>query len=156
VRAGLSLSGPAFRLDSFDVAAAKFIAAPVFEGAKAGYYFGTTSHQGTGYYVDARGGAWLSSAAAPAAQRRSREADRDEDRCRRVERDEDRCRRVVRDRSRERGRDYRDDRRRGASEERPPSKEPPQMSKEQREKAAMERLVAKRAQGSGGPRHGFR
>jgi hypothetical protein len=146
VRAGLSLSGPAFRLDSFDVAAAKFIAAPVFEGAKAGYYFGTTSHQGTGYYVDARGGAWLSSAAAPAAQRRSREADRDEDR----------CRRVVRDRSRERGRDYRDDRRRGASEERPPSKEPPQMSKEQREKAAMERLVAKRAQGSGGPRHGFR
>lgn len=133
-------------MDSFDVAAAKFIAAPVFEGAKAGYYFGTTSHQGTGYYVDARGGAWLSSAAAPAAQRRSREADRDEDR----------CRRVVRDRSRERGRDYRDDRRRGASEERPPSKEPPQMSKEQREKAAMERLVAKRAQGSGGPRHGFR
>jgi len=144
-----------------------FVPSNKFEGPRKGYSFGT-GDQGTGYYRDS------SSEAVPDSLRRERRT-RSRSRSRSPPRRRSRTpprhsrdshhRHRHHDRARSRSRERYEDRVEERGRQDGPSSNtdapPAELTKEQREKAALERLMAKRAGGQGTrpggiPRHGFR
>ena len=154
----------------------RFIPEKTFKGKRLGYYF-TMGKQGLGYYCDNpryyRSNQWKDTwdelqagdARAKHARREETKAARDDRRDAsaydphdyRGGRDQGRSR----DRSRDRSHPYKDGQRkrrsRSGSRDRGRHRSPPrEMTREEKEKAALDRLLAKRAGGAGGGHHSHR
>ena len=154
----------------------RFIPEKTFKGKRLGYYF-TMGKQGLGYYCDNpryyRSNQWKDTwdelqagdARAKHARREETKAARDDRRDAsaydphdyRGGRDQGRSR----DRSRDRSHPYNDGRRkrrsRSGSRDRGRHRSPPrEMTREEKDKAALDRLLAKRAGGAGGGHHSHR